>query len=225
MNRSKNNNADVSGRRIADEMRDSILQGELQPGTRMGQEMLAERFKASRMPVREALRQLESEGLITIIPHSGAWVAKMDPFEFDQTYKLREAVEPLAIRESIPHLDDERKQRIVDLAHEIKEIATSEESIDVERFLDLDRQFHLLTYSGVRSQYLNEVVQRLWNTTQHYRRVLMTSLPTEQLEATNADHFLIADSVRRGDADAAATLVKLHIRRTRSNLPTIAAMT
>ncbi|WP_411730491.1 GntR family transcriptional regulator [Paeniglutamicibacter sp.] len=224
MNRPKTSATDVSGRRIADEMRDSILQGEYQPGTRMGQEMLAERFKASRMPVREALRQLESEGLVSIVPHSGAWVAKLDPFEFDQTYKLREAVEPLAIRESIPHLDDQQKQRILELAREIEANAKSEESIDVERFLDLDRQFHLLTYAGVRSQYLNEVVQRLWNTTQHYRRVLMTSLPTEQLEATNADHFLIADSVRRGDAEAAATLVQLHIRRTRSNLSPITSM-
>lgn len=223
MRRQKVTTADVSGRRIADEMRDSILQGEFHPGSRMGQEMLAERFKTSRMPVREALRQLETEGLVTIVSHSGAWVSKLDPFEFDQTYKLREAVEPLAIRESIPFLDVDQKERIFELAREISGIATPDDLLDVERFLELDREFHLLTYAGVRSHYLHEVVQRLWNTTQHYRRMLMTTLSAEQLEATNADHFLIADSVRRGDVEAAATLVQLHIRRTRSNLPEISS--
>lgn len=221
MKRQKTPTVDVSGRRIADEMRDSILQGEFLPGTRMGQEMLAERFHTSRMPVREALRQLESEGLVTIVAHSGAWVAKLDPFEFDQTYKLREAVEPLAIRESIPYLSDEQKDQILELAREIVTMAEPGSLLDVERFLELDRQFHLLTYAGVRSPYLHDVVQRLWNTTQHYRRKLMTTLSAEQLEATNADHFLIADSVRRGDVEAAATMVQLHIRRTRSNLPSI----
>jgi len=221
MTRQKAPTGDVSGRRIADEMRDSILQGEFLPGSRMGQEMLAERFHTSRMPVREALRQLESEGLVTIVAHSGAWVAKLDPFEFDQTYKLREAVEPLAIRESIPHLSDEQKEQILELARDIVTMAKPGSLLDVERFLELDRQFHLMTYAGVRSPYLHEVVQRLWNTTQHYRRKLMTTLSAEQLEATNADHFLIADSVRRGDVDAAATMVQLHIRRTRNNLPSI----
>lgn len=221
MTRQKAPTGDVSGRRIADEMRDSILQGEFLPGSRMGQEMLAERFHTSRMPVREALRQLESEGLVTIVAHSGAWVAKLDPFEFDQTYKLREAVEPLAIRESIPHLSDEQKEQILELARDIVTMAKPDSLLDVERFLELDRQFHLMTYAGVRSPYLHEVVQRLWNTTQHYRRKLMTTLSAEQLEATNADHFLIADSVRRGDVDAAATMVQLHIRRTRNNLPSI----
>src|SRR4051794_400121 len=112
--------AAVSGQRVADELRRLILAGEFQPGKRIGQEMLAERFNASRMPVREALRLLESEGLVSIVPHSGAWVSKLDAFEFDQTYKLREVVEPLAIRESIPNLTDEQVDRLGQLVEQIK---------------------------------------------------------------------------------------------------------
>jgi DNA-binding GntR family transcriptional regulator len=87
------NAAGATGRRIAQELRQDVLEGKLRPGERIGQEELAERFDASRIPVREGLKLLESEGLITIVPNAGAWVSKLDAFEFDQTYKLREQVE------------------------------------------------------------------------------------------------------------------------------------
>jgi DNA-binding GntR family transcriptional regulator len=205
--------ATVNGHRVADELRQLILDGEFQPGARIGQEMLAERFMASRMPVRDALRQLEAEGLVSIVPHSGAWVSKLDPFEFEQTYKLREVIEPLAIQESIPHLTGEQIEHLGALADEI--VATCNGSPEVEAFLRLDREFHLLTYSGVQYGHLSELVLRMWNTTQPYRRALVSNMTTLELEATNADHFLIVDSVRRGDAESAAAMVRLHIRRTR----------
>jgi DNA-binding GntR family transcriptional regulator len=206
----------VSGQRVADELRRLILEGEFQPGQRIGQEMLAERFNASRMPVREALRLLESEGLVSIVPHSGAWVSKLDAFEFDQTYKLRGVVEPLAIRESIPNLTDEQVDRLGQLVEDIK--ATTGPGGDVEGFLRLDREFHLLTYAGVRHQALTDLVLRQWNTTQHYRRVLVQHQDTADVTATNLDHELILDSIRRRDLDAAAAMVKLHIQRTRKTL-------
>jgi len=208
--------AAVSGQRVADELRRLILAGEFQPGKRIGQEMLAERFNASRMPVREALRLLESEGLVSIVPHSGAWVSKLDAFEFDQTYKLREVVEPLAIRESIPNLTDEQVDRLGQLVEQIK--ATAGPRRDVEGFLRVDREFHLLTYAGVRYQALTDLVLRQWNTTQHYRRVLVQHQDTADVTATNLDHELILDSIRRRDVDAAAAMIRLHIQRTRKTL-------
>jgi DNA-binding GntR family transcriptional regulator len=208
--------AAVSGQRVADELRRLILEGEFRPGKRIGQEMLAERFNASRMPVREALRLLESEGLVSIVPHSGAWVSKLDAFEFDQTYKLREVVEPLAIRESVSNLTDEQISRLGQLVEAIK--ATAGPQRDVEGFLRLDREFHLLTYAGVQYQALTDLVLRQWNTTQHYRRVLVQHQDAADVTATNLDHDLILDSIRRRDPDAAASMVKLHIQRTRKTL-------
>ena len=178
--------------------------------------MLAERFKASRMPVREALRQLEAEGLVSIIRNSGAWVSKLDAFEFDQTYKMREVVEPLAIRESIPNLTDAQISRLEELVEEID--ATAGSKRDVEGFLRLDREFHLLTYAGVRHQPLMDLVIRQWNTTQHYRRLLVQRQAPEDVVATNLDHALILDGIRRRDPESAAAMVQLHIRRTRNTL-------
>jgi len=201
---------------VADELRRLILDGDLRPGQRLGQEMLAERFKASRMPVREALRQLEAEGLVSIIRNSGAWVSKLDAFEFDQTYKMREVVEPLAIRESIPNLTDAQISRLEELVEEID--ATAGSKRDVEGFLRLDREFHLLTYAGVRHQPLMDLVIRQWNTTQHYRRLLVQRQAPEDVVATNLDHALILDGIRRRDPESAAAMVQLHIRRTRNTL-------
>lgn len=206
------NAAGATGRRIAQQLRQDILEGKLHPAERIGQEELAERFNASRIPVREGLKLLEAEGLVTIVPNAGAWVAKLDAFEFDQTYKLREQVESLAIRESIDHLTESQIQRLGELA---EQIATA---TDVETFLRVDREFHLLTYAGAQFGLLHDLVLRFWNSTQHYRRAFAQGLDLERQWATDAEHRLIVDSIVRKDHDAAASLVRGHIRRTRLNL-------
>ena len=92
--------------RIADEIRSAVLSGEMRPGMRIRQELLAAHFGASRIPVREALKQLENEGLVVLAPNRGAWIADVNSEESIEVYKIREAVEPLAILESVPNLTD-----------------------------------------------------------------------------------------------------------------------
>lgn len=210
MNDSKMNVA--AGARIADQLRVLILNGELAPGERIGQEMLARKFGSSRIPVREGLKLLAAEGLVSIVPNSGAWVSKLDAFEFDQIYKLREQVESLAVRESIGGLTDEQIDRLEALA---EEIAAAE---DVESFLRLDREFHLLTYAGANFTLMHELVERFWNSTQHYRRAFAEAFLVERKWVTDAEHRLIVESIRRRDRDTAGNLVQGHIRRTRLDL-------
>jgi len=198
-----------TGRLIATRLRDEILNGTLRPGTRLGQDALAERFSASRIPVRESLKILEAEGLVSIVPNSGAWVAKLDAFEFDQIYRLRERVEYLAIRESTPELTEQQLERLRELVDAIAA------ATDVEEFLRLDREFHLLSYAGARFGMLHELVQRFWNTTQHYRRAWAQIREPSGNWATDAEHALIVDAIERRDLDTAGDLVVGHIRRTR----------
>jgi DNA-binding GntR family transcriptional regulator len=198
----------ATGRVVADRLRERILRGELTPGTRIGQDAVAAEFAASRIPVREALRTLEAEGLVTIRPNSGAWVAELDAEEFDQIYRLREQVESLAIQESIPNLDGDQIGRLYELADAVAAAATSED------FLALDREFHLATYAGARFPLLHELVERFWNSTQHYRRAWVRERG-ENDWATDAEHRLIVDAMARQDLVAAGTLVAGHIRRTR----------
>jgi DNA-binding GntR family transcriptional regulator len=202
-------NVGATGKLIAAKLRDEILDGSLPPGARIGQDALAERFEASRIPVRESLKMLEAEGLVTIVANSGAWVARLDAFEFDQIYRLREAVEALAIQESIDSLTEGQIARLREL-----QIAIAAAS-DVEEFLKLDREFHLLTYAGARFSLLHELVLRFWNSTQHYRRAWANTRRADRNWATDAEHALIVDAIERKDRESAANLVSGHIRRTR----------
>ena len=149
----------VASHRVAAHLRAEIIGGKLAPGARIMQEELAGRFGSSRLPVREALRILESEGLVTLRSNSGAWVAKLDRQECLDIYKIRECVEPLAIAESIPNLRNIDIQRLDVIQAEL------DRGTDVERFLTLDRELHLLSYSGCRIEPLNAMVERFWNTT------------------------------------------------------------
>jgi DNA-binding GntR family transcriptional regulator len=201
--------------RISDEIRRAVIAGEMEPGSRVRQEELAERFGASRIPVREALRRLESEGLVTLVPNSGAWIAKVDVAECIEIYKIRERLEPLAISESVPRLSDADIATLQRLAAEIEETA------EVESFLRLDREFHLLSYSRAEMPRLLEMIERFWNTTQHYRRAYFKLVQRAGQWVIHAEHRLMMEAVKRRDAEEAARIVLGHIRRTRRSLESI----
>ncbi len=199
----------VASQRIADGLRDDILRGVLQPGQRIRQENVAEQFGASRAPVREALRILESQGLIQLRANSGAWVSKLDIAECQAVYKMRERLEPLALSESIMNLDEDDLRRIDDLQTQI------EGSTDQDRFLALDREMHLLCYAGNPIADLNRMVERFWNTTQAYRRAFVRMSGPERMWVVNAEHRLLIDAIRRRDIDDGERFLVAHIRRTR----------
>jgi DNA-binding GntR family transcriptional regulator len=202
----------VASHRVAGYLRAEIIGGKLPPGERIMQAELAARFGSSRLPVREALRILESEGLVTLRSNSGAWVAQLDRQECLDIYKIRECVEPLAIAESIPNLRNADIQRLVAIQTEL------DHETDVDRFLAHDRELHLLTYSGCRIEPLNAMVERFWNTTQHYRRAYTTALGRERRWIINAEHRLLIEAIKQADVDGAKTVVWGHIRRTRLEL-------
>ncbi|WP_330174292.1 GntR family transcriptional regulator [Streptomyces sp. NBC_01498] len=199
----------VASQRVADTLRKQILLGKLRPGARIMQEEVAASFGSSRLPVREALRILESEGLIVLKANSGAWVSQMDLAECQATYKLRERVEPLTLSESIPNLTSDDFTRLDEIQREI------EANDDVDLFLSLDRELHLITYSGCVDEQLRTMVRRFWNTTQHYRRAYAHLIDPTGRELINFEHRLIIEAIKRGDPVDAERFLAGHIRRTR----------
>ncbi|ABL83953.1 MULTISPECIES: GntR family transcriptional regulator [unclassified Nocardioides] len=204
--------ADVSSARVAAYLREAILGGDLKPGMRIRQEEIAERLGASRLPVREALRILEAEGLTESEPHKGARVPRLSQHEVEVIYRMRERLEPLALVESLARLDAADHERLEEVQRQI------EANGDVEKFLDLDREFHMLTYSGCAIEPLNQNVVRLWNSTQHYRRAYVAMGGQNRMWVVNAEHRLILDAVVRRDAFDAERYLEGHIRRTRNEL-------
>ena len=198
--------------RVVETLREEILNGTLVPGERLRQEDIALRFGASRQPVRDALRQLEGDGLITMVANAGAWVSKLSERECYEAYQMRERLEPLLLSHSIPNLTAQTIKRLSDLVRDI------ENSHDIEQFLRLDREFHLLSYSGAEPGMLREFVERIWNTTQHYRRAYVKLSGLASSEVTHLEHKLILDGIVHGDAVQAGQALEGHIRRTRITL-------
>ncbi|MEY4366782.1 MAG: hypothetical protein RLZ28_197 [Actinomycetota bacterium] len=198
--------------RIAEVLREEILTSTLAPGERLTQEDIAARFGASRQPVRDALRQLEGDGLITMVANAGAWVSKLSERECHEAYQVRERLEPLLLSQSIPNLNDAQITRLSTLVDEMQNTK------DVESFLRLDREFHLLSYAGAEPGMLREFVERIWNTTQHYRRAFAKLNNFENAEVTHLEHRLILDGIKRRDSESAEQALESHIRRTRVTL-------
>lgn len=198
--------------RIAEHLREAILSGEIGPGQRIRQEEVAARLGASRLPVREALRLLEAEGLTEHTANKGSRVPLLDRHEVDVLYQMRERLEPLALAESLLQLTPEQVQHMEDVQARI------EADVPLAEFLSLDRDFHLTSYAGCRTEHLVQTVARLWNATQHYRRAFMQLSGDDRLWVVNCEHRLLLDAVRRQDAVDGERYLCGHIRRTRIEL-------
>ena len=127
-----------ASRRVAAGIRDAISHGEYAPGARLRQEEIAERFGASRVPVREALKELEAEGLVSLVANAGAWVSQLTLRECEEVYQTRERLEPLLLHYSAPHLTPDDLDAMDSLARAMAETE------DIAEFLRLDREFHML---------------------------------------------------------------------------------
>jgi DNA-binding GntR family transcriptional regulator len=204
--------AGVASQRIADQLRERILTGKLAPGTRIIQDELAGQLRTSRLPVREALRIVASQGLITLRANQGAWVTTMDMRECDLAYRMRERLEPLLLTESAPRLTDGDIARLAALQDQI-ELTTS-----VEDFLVLDRKLHWTVYRHHNASELATIVARLWDTTQHYRRAFTQITGQRRSWIIGAEHRLLIEALRDRDHTSAEQVLEMHIRRTRVEL-------
>jgi DNA-binding GntR family transcriptional regulator len=198
---------------VARRLREAIYEGRLKPGQPVRQEAVAEELGVSRIPVREALRQLEAEGLVVLRPHSGARVATLDFAECEEIYKIRERLEPLALSESIVHITEEQAEQAAALALELQQTRN-----DPVAYLECDRRLHLACYAGVATPRLLRMIVGFWNTTQQYRRILLTTFGDEDFDVLDSEHLLIVNSLMTGNARMGEDLMRAHIERSRMRL-------
>lgn len=196
---------------VTQQLREAIVDGRLKPGAPVRQEAVAREFGTSRIPVREALSQLENEGLVTIVPHCGARVARLDFDECLEIYKIRERIEPLAFAESVGRLTDDQLRRLEELAAQI------ESSQGQKAWIDIDRRFHLCCYEGAPPR-LARMIVGFWHATQKYRRILTPVLSPEDFDAYHREHRLMVTALAQGNASAGESLVRMHIERSRTRL-------
>jgi DNA-binding GntR family transcriptional regulator len=199
--------------RIYQLLKDSIARHELEPGTRLIDQEIAGNLGVSRTPVREALSKLEVEGLVTIVPRRGVFVADPSPQDIKDTYEVREALEALAVELAVPLLREE------DLAGLEKMMEDFKVALDDQEYLvcfELDRKFHdqLVKLSG--NNKLIEIDRLLDGNIQVTRWIHCRDQQRQEL--AYREHRMILDALVKKDADLASRLVREHIRRVERDL-------
>lgn len=202
----------VASQRVADILAERILSGDLAPGVRIKQDELAEELRTSRIPVRDALRMLEARGLVIMRANAGARVTELTTRDLVISYEIRERIEPLLLAESIPHLLDE------DFAELRRIMARNEACTDPDEAMALGREFHWVSYRRHQTPLLAQMVERVWDTTQSYRRAYLKMAMGRHDPTHGVEHRLMYDAMLRRDIETAQAALVMHLRRTRVGL-------
>ena len=198
----------------ADELRRRILSGEFPEGLQLKQDALAESFGMSRIPIREALVQLESEGFVKIVPHRGALVAELSPAEISELFELRALLEPRLLRRSAPRLtadDYAALDRIV------AEYSAEMSTMNPGRWGELNTTLHERLVSRAEQPRTLAIVAALLQNTDRYTR-LQLSLTSSARKRAKDEHAALVRLCRAGDVAAACKLLTAHIRHAEAML-------
>ena len=189
---------------LADHLRDEIVRGALEPGEHLRLEDIAARFEVSTMPVREALRELESEGLVTIYPHRSAVVTELTAEDIEDIYDIRATLEAMATRLAVPQMTEAICQDLAGIVEQMDgqlgHIAT---------LVKLNHRFHSTLYAASGRRHLCDLNHTLRYRTQHYLHAYMDDLGSMAL--AQEEHRAILDACCRRDAEEAASLVEEHV--------------
>lgn len=197
--------------RVCRNLRKAILKGDFKPGERLVQMELAESIGVSRMPIREALRQLEIEGLVILEPHKGAVVRSLETKDIDEIYELRSILEPLALKKSMSHFDEEDLETIKSYCKTMMETDKEEE------YVEINAKFHRLLSSKCGSPRLLGFIETI-------SRGFSQDTPQiirGQIVRSNQEHKNIVECILNNDKEKAAEYLALHISRTGEELVTI----
>lgn len=195
---------------VAGGLRDGILSGALAGGHPLRQEEIARHFGVSRSPVREALRQLEGEGLVSFAPHRGAVVSEISYEEVVEITELRILLETAAMQKAFPRLQEEDLERAQEVLHEI-----DEEKDLAARWGELNWRFHAILFSPCERPRLLSLIKAQHTAFDRYIRV---HLALSDYEQPQQEHYELLDLCRRGDSEAALELLTRHIQNTSSVL-------
>ena len=189
-----------------DAIRERILSGAYPEGDPLRQDAIAEELGVSRIPIREALRQLEAEGLVVFNPHRGAVVSSLSLDEIDEIFALRAEIETALLRRAIPRLDAESVARADEVLDRYERALRIQ---DVLAYGELNWQFHSTLYDPADRPVTLGIVQRLHQQADRYLRMQLALTHGEH--RANEEHRAILDAARAHDGRRGAALLRAHI--------------
>ena len=191
--------------RISRALAERIISGALAPGEKLRQDAIAEEFGASHVPVREAFRRLEAQGLVASKPRRGVRVAGFSLEEVREVAEMRAALEVLALRNAAPHLT----RAILDAAEEATR--AGDHAPDVQSWEEANRSFHRLILTPCAMPRLLKTIDDLHAAS---ARFLFSGWRAEWEAPTDRDHRAILTALRAGDVETAAAVLARHVQWT-----------
>lgn len=187
-------------------LREAILQGELIPGERLMEKQLAERLGVSRTPIREAIRKLELEGLIIMVPRKGAEVAKITEKDIKDVLEVRAVLEALAVKLACEKMDEEGIEELEKLKDEFAEAARNKE---VEVLIKKDVEFHDAIFNSTDNEKLIQIINNLRE--QIYRFRVKYIKKMDDYTALVMEHEEIVNGIKNKDKKLAKEIAIRHI--------------
>lgn len=189
-------------------LRKAILMGNMRPGDRLLEEHLAERMGVSRTPIREAIRKLELEGLVVMVPRCGASVARINENRLKDVLEVRGALDELAIKLACEHITEEQLRRL----NEAKlRFETNTMGGSIARIVDADVKFHDIILEASCNERLIQIMTNLSEQIYRYRYECVKD--SRIYEDLINEHTMMYDCLERGDIEKAALVARTHIER------------
>jgi len=198
---------------VYQDLLEQILAGTYKPGEVLRQEELAARYSVSRVPVREAMSRLASDGVLVFRPRRGYAVKLLDAREIEEVFGLRTLIEEHAGRLAAAHRRPENIERVERILDAMDKLDTRRRA---REWLDLNRKFHAELFAASGHAHVCRVAATLRDTVEPYIRIEV--MITGNLEQANAEHRRIFNAFRRGDAETTARLCRAHCEHTAERL-------
>lgn len=192
---------------VTNSLREAILQNYFEPGEKLDQDSIAEEFQVSRTPVREAIRRLEAEGFVQIVPHRGAFISQVSPQDIHDVYEIRRLLESEIVRQVTPIIPQAILEEL-ERSLEVSKIA--DEKGQRQKHTESDAFYHETIVNLAENQLLKEVLDSLTNRISLVRHFAQLQ-PGYHLTKSLEEHRAILQAMRDRDAGRAAELMAHHL--------------
>jgi len=199
--------------RVFNKIREDILSGVYQESDELKENTIGLELGVSRTPVREALRQLELEGLVTIIPNKGAYVTGITSKDIHDIYMIRSYLEGLCAKWACEHITEAQIEELEEIIYLSEFHARRSHN---EQLVDLDNKFHDLIYRASGSKILDHVLSDFHHYVERIRKITLSR--SSRATKSNEEHALILDAIKKRDGDLAEAIAHNHIMNTIKNI-------
>ncbi len=196
---------------VYEELKRLIIEGEIEPGSRIVETDYAEKFQISRTPIREAIRMLELEGFVESQSKGGVIVKQITKEDIEEIYRIRIALEGIIIEEAIRKAEKKDIRKLTRLMEDTEEIL--EEYEDEREVFELFAQFNNILYEIAKLKRVEDMITNIKLYLSKFRRIAVEN--DERRRVAFEDHKAIVEAIKAGDSERALELNKLHLERSR----------